>query len=86
MAKAKTTIPATEEVKVEDEPKKEAVKANVNVVLPTYSVEEFASAPNSLGVSTPDIIRAAFKVAGKDKATIEEAKNIINKFKLKEVK
>lgn len=74
----------TNKVLVENEPKKEAEKANV--VLPTYTVEEFASAPNSLGVSTPDIIRAAFKVAGKDKATIEEAKNIINKFKLKEVK
>lgn len=54
-------------------------------VIPTYTVEEFASAPESLGVDSPDIIVAAFAFAGKDKATIEEAKKLVTTFKNKEV-
>ena len=57
-----------------------------NVALPTYSVEEFAAAPESLGVKSPDIIRAAMKTAGKVTATIPEAKEIVGRFKDKGVK
>ena len=52
----------------------------------TYTVEEFMAVPNSVGVSSPDLIKAAFKIAGKEKATVEEAKKIVEKFKNKEVK
>lgn len=55
-------------------------------VLSTYTVDEFAAAPKSLGVTSPDIIRAAFKVAGKTEATLEEAKKLVLDFKKKEVK
>ena len=54
--------------------------------MPTYSVDEFAAAPQSLGVKSPDIIRAAMKQAGKDSATVDEAKSIVEKFKNKGVK
>lgn len=64
----------------------EKVPAKTVVNAPTYTVDEYANAPQSLGVSSPDIIRAAFKVAGKKEATTEEAKAIVNKFKNKEVK
>lgn len=53
---------------------------------PTYTVGEFATAPEVLEVSSPDIIRAAFKVARKTEATVEEAKRIVSSFKKKGVK
>lgn len=56
------------------------------VALPVYSVEEFAASPNVLGVKSPDIIRAAMKLAGKEHATVDEAKRIVTTFKNKEVK
>lgn len=62
--------------------KKQAVKASA----PSYTVDEFAKAPKSLGVESSDIIRAAFKTAGKDSATVEEAKKLVNEFKNKGVK
>lgn len=51
---------------------------------PTYTVEEIAEAAGVFG-ATPDLVRAAFAVAGKAAATETEAKKIIDKFK-KEVK
>lgn len=53
---------------------------------PNYTVDEFAVAPQSVGTNSPDIVRAAFKVAGVTEATTEKAKEIVNKFKNKEVK
>lgn len=55
-------------------------------VEPTYTVSEFAQSPASLGVKSPDIIRAAFANAGKTEATVEDAKKIVENFKNKEVK
>lgn len=55
-------------------------------VLSTYTVDEFAAAPNSVGVQSADIVRAAFKMAGKEVATLEEAKKIVSVFRKKEVK
>lgn len=53
---------------------------------PTYTVEEFVAAPSALDVESTDLIRAAFKNAGKEEATVTEAKKIVNEFKKKEVK
>lgn len=58
----------------------------VKTTAPTYTVDEFAAAPTTLEVKSPDIIRAAFKVAGKHEATLEEAKKIVSDFKKKGVK
>lgn len=60
---------------------KPAVKANAV----TYTVEEFASAPETVGVASPDIIKAALRVAGKTEATVEEAKKLVKDFKEREV-
>ena len=64
----------------------QAAKTAVKPVTTTYTVDEFAAAPKVLEVNSPDIIRAAFKVAGKDEATVEEAKRIVSSFKKKGVK
>lgn len=56
------------------------------VVVPTYTVEEFAKAPNELGNYNADIVRAALKIDGKESYTIDEAKSIVKKFAEKEVK
>lgn len=54
--------------------------------VPMYTVNEFCKAPQTLDVSNPDIIRAAFKTAGVKSATVDDAKAIVKKFKNKEVK
>ena len=64
--------------------KQETKKATVQEA--TYTVAEFAKAPAKLGVTSPDIIKAAFATAGKTEATVEQAKAIVEKFKNKEVK
>lgn len=50
-----------------------------------YSVDEFAEASRAFDTS-PDVIRAAFLVAGQTEATEEEAKKLINRFRKKEVR
>lgn len=52
---------------------------------PAYSVAELVQAAKTFG-TTPDMIRAAFAVAGKKEATEKEAKQLIDRFKKKEVK
>lgn len=61
------------------------VQSPVKAAEPTYTVEEFASAPESVGASA-DIVTAALLVDGKKSYTVSEAKEIIKKFKEKEVK
>lgn len=51
----------------------------------TYTVDEFVKAAKKLEAS-PDIVRAAFKCANKETATLEEAKKLVKSFKTKEVK
>lgn len=51
---------------------------------PEYTVDEIAEAAGVFG-ATPDLVRAAFAVAGKSAATEDEARKLINRFK-KEVK
>lgn len=60
------------------------VQSPVKAAEPTYTVEEFASAPESVGASA-DIVTAALLVDGKKSYTVSEAKEIIKKFKEKEV-
>lgn len=52
---------------------------------PTYTIGEFAAAPTSVGTENPDIVTAALTVSGKKSFTVSEAKEIIEKFKKKEV-
>lgn len=61
------------------------VQSPVKATEPTYTVEEFASAPESVGASA-DIVTAALLVDGKKYYTVSEAKEIVKKFKEKEVK
>ena len=53
---------------------------------PTYTVEEFAAAPKSVGTESPDIVIAALSVGGKSSYTVSEAVEIVKNFKKKEVK
>lgn len=50
-----------------------------------YTCDEFAANPGVLGANQ-DIIRAALRVAGKNTATIEEAKKIVKEFSERKVK
>lgn len=50
----------------------------------TYTVAEFISAPETTGANA-DIVKAALLADGKASYTVSEAKNIVNKFKSKEV-
>ena len=52
---------------------------------PTYTVEEFVSAPETVGANV-DIVKAALLSGGKESYTISEANEIVKKFKSKEVK
>ena len=66
-----------------------SVEKNVEkkVAEPTYTVDEFKNAPHSLGEKvTTDLVIAAFSVAKKREATVEEAKKILQDFMKKEVK
>ena len=56
------------------------VAATSKAAAPQYTVDEIAEAAGVFG-ATPDLVRAAFAVAGKTAATEREAKNIIHKFK-----
>lgn len=51
-----------------------------------YTVEEFASAPQSIGAKNADIVRAALTVKGNASYTVEEATSIVKEFAKKEVK
>ena len=53
---------------------------------PTYTVNEFCKKPHVLEVKSTDLIKAAFKTAGVKSATIDDAKELVKKFKNKEVK
>lgn len=55
------------------------------VVESVYSREELADNHKAFGTYR-EIVDVALRVAGKEKATFAEAKNIIDKFKNKEVK
>lgn len=70
-----------EAVKVENEAAKK-------LTAPVYTAEEYARAAAKVfeGKYSPDIVRAAFAVAGKKEATKAEAEELVKKFANKEVK
>lgn len=78
-AKAVET-PVKEDVKVETR----ATKAN-SATVSVYTAEELADNHKVFGTSR-EIVVVALRQAGKKAATAAEAKNIIDKFKNKEVK
>lgn len=54
---------------------------------PVYTVDEFVSAAKKVfGNVRRECIVAAFKLAGRDTATVKEAQKIVNDFCKKEVK
>lgn len=69
---------------VTEAPTKEP-KAKAKPVESVYTAEELAKAHNTFGTSYA-IVATALQLAGKDRATISEAKEIIEKFKKQEVK
>lgn len=80
---------ATNNTKPVREPKEKAgAKAVTNVAQPTestYPAAELAKAHKTLGTSY-EIVVVALKQAGKERATITEAKEIIARFMKREVK
>lgn len=76
---------ASTKVKAEAEPVKEApvVKARVNESI--YTAEELAR-NHKLFKTSYEIVAVALREAGKKEATFSEAKDIIEKFKNREVK
>lgn len=60
-------------------------KASKKTVEPAYSAEELSNAADRFG-TRKECVAAALKYYGKDRATVKEAKELINKFLSKEVK
>ena len=82
---AQADISPSEEVKAENGGNLEATEAKEAV---TYTAAEYARASEKIfdKAYSPDIITAAFKMAGKTEATKAEAAEIVGKFLNKEVK
>lgn len=57
-----------------------------NIADGVYSAAELSAAARHIFKTTPEIVRAALKQAGKTEAAVTEAKEIVNKFLYKEVK
>jgi len=53
---------------------------------PVYTVQELMVVSHSRFGAQPEVVGAALKLAGKDKATVLDAKVIIDKFLKQEVK
>lgn len=62
---------------------KTATKASAQ---PKYTAAEFARASEKVFGVSQDIVTAALHMAGKQTATVEEAKKIVKEFASKEVK
>lgn len=60
-------------------------KASKKTAEPVYSAEELSNAADRFG-TRKECVAAALKYYGKDRATVKEAKELINKFLSKEVK
>ena len=60
-------------------------KASKKTVEPAYSAEELSNAADRFG-TRKECVAAALKYYGKDRATVKEAKELVNKFMSKEVK
>lgn len=64
----------------------EPVAVKKTATQPMYTVDEFAKAPQALGETSKDIVRAALSIDGKGSYTVEEAKKLVKEFKSKGVK
>lgn len=53
---------------------------------PAYKASELAAQARQLFGATPEVVAVALKVAGKEAATVSEAKETVNKFLEREVK
>ena len=51
----------------------------------TYTAAELAEKSRQIFGKPPEVVYAAFKAVGKQSATLDEAKEIVNKFLQKEV-
>ena len=52
----------------------------------TYKVSELAAQARPIFGTTPEVVTVALRTAGKETATVEEARETIQKFLTKEVK
>ena len=73
------TAEAAAEAPVEETPKKKAKAKKAAPSEPTYTVKELASAYKRLG-TRPECVTAAMRVAGKEEATLTEAKKLVEAF------
>lgn len=88
------TVETTHPVKLSGVEEKTENGADMNATgaekepVAVYTAEEFAKAATKVFSRpySPDIVRAAFVVAGKKEATKEEARKIVEEFAKKEVK
>lgn len=71
---------------VDSETKPVQVNVSRSANEPTYTIAEFALAPESIKAKNADIVNAALSIRGKDSFTISEATEILKKFSNKEVK
>lgn len=70
---------------VSETKKAESVVATKKATQPKYTIDEFAKAPQALGETSKDIVKAALLRDGKESYTVEEAKKIVKEFKNKGV-
>lgn len=86
-SKLPTETPAAENPTTADAAVPLPCKGRQEVKEPTYTARELSGACARLGKNvTPDLVTAAMVSAGKKTATIEEAKEMVEKFMKKEVK
>jgi len=60
-------------------------KAPKKIAEPVYSAQELSNAADRFG-TRKECVAAALRYYGKDRATVKEAKELVNKFMSKEVK
>lgn len=81
----KRTVEAQTGAPIEEKKAEIPVQAPSTPAGSTYAAEELARAHKTFGASYA-IVATALKIAGKERATIKEAQEIVEKFKNQEVK
>jgi hypothetical protein len=82
MAHDKNKVAETKKV---EEPKRTEQEIPAVVDESIYSIDEIAAVPTAVGSNSPDIVRAALKLGGRENYSIEQAKALVNNFSKKEV-
>lgn len=78
---------AKESVKAETTEKQEEIKAKTFAAnKPTYKVNELAAKARQIFGTTPEVVTVALNSAGKETATVDEAKKAVKAFLEREVK